>query len=203
MAEHLVENHHPSELALFHLNPRVGNVDAIAGSLRANGQYKPVLVNKGSHTGRPNEVLAGNHTVMAIRDLAEQYPDEDRWQSVACWIVDVDDDRATRIVAADNRTSELGSFDDRLLLELLAELDELDGTGYEPNDLQALEDLLGGAPSLEDLEKEVGEPTEADSYTIVRLAVDPVIGKQWDEHRKGFDNDTDALEALLDGAEEE
>lgn len=199
----MTDTEHPSELNLFHMNPRVGNVPAIMASLRANHQFKPVVVNTGTHTGRPNEVLAGNHTVMAIRNLAEQYPDEEQWQNVLVHRIDVDDDRATRIVAADNRTSELGSFDDRLLLELLGDLDELDGTGYEPNDLQALEDLLEGAPSLEDLEKEVGEPTEADNYTIVRLAVDPAIGKQWEDHRKGFDNDTDALEALLDGTEEE
>lgn len=137
-----LETHHPADLALFHKNPRVGDVDAIAGSLRANGQYKPVVVNRGTHTGRPMEVLAGNHTVKAFRQLAEEYPSDDRWQSVDCWVVDVDDDRAGRIVAADNRTSELGGFDDRLLAELLSEFDDLEGTGYDPQDLDDLANML-------------------------------------------------------------
>ena len=141
-----LEAHRPAELALHHRNPRQGNIAAIAGSLRANGQYKPIVVNRGTHTGRPMEVLAGNHTLMAIRNLAETHPSDDRWASVDCWVIDVDDDRATRIVAADNRTSELGTFDDRLLAELLGELDDLEGTGYTDSDLDELVDSLDDEP---------------------------------------------------------
>lgn len=137
-----VQTFHPSELSLFHLNPRSGDTALIAGSLRANGQYRPVVVNKGTHTGRPMEVLAGNHTLMAIRDLAEKYPDDDRWQSVLAVVHDVDDDRAARIVAADNRTATVGGFDDRILAELLGGLDDLDGTGYDMDDLADIEALL-------------------------------------------------------------
>jgi hypothetical protein len=56
--------------------------------------------------------------------------------------VDVDEDQAARIVAADNRTSDLAEYDERLLLELLAELPDLDGTGYDPGDLAELEKTL-------------------------------------------------------------
>lgn len=148
------EVHHPSELNLFHKNPRLGDVDAIAASLRANNQYKPITVNRGTHTGRPLEVLAGNHTVKAFRDLAEKYPEDERWQEVDCWVIDVDDDRATRIVAADNRTAEKGSFDDEMLLELLSSLDDLEGTAYEQDDLDQLERLIA----------EAGVGTETDEH---------------------------------------
>lgn len=121
-------------LHTYHRNPRRGNVAVIASSLTVNGQYRPVVVNAGTHTGRPNEVLAGNHTLMAARDLG--------WASVAAVTVDVDDDQAMRIVAADNRTADLGEYDDRLLLELLAELPDLDGTGFDPGDLTDLEAAL-------------------------------------------------------------
>lgn len=188
---------HPSELALYHRNPRQGNTTTIASSLRANSQYKPVTVNRGTHTGRPFEVLAGNHTVMAIRDLAEQHPDDERWQTVLVHIIDVDDDRAARIVAADNRTAELGGFDDRLLVELLADLPDLDGTGYDPGDLQALEDLIAGPPDLDDLHDDVGDPLEDDFNKTIRLAVHPDTLKNWLEHRKQFTSDTDAMDALL------
>ena len=120
-----------SELRTYHRNPRKGNTQVIAQSLVVNGMYRPIVVNAGTHTGRPLEVLAGNHTLMAARDLG--------WESVAAVTVDVDDDQAARIVAADNRTSDIGEYDDRLLLELLADLPDLDGTGYDPGDLEALE----------------------------------------------------------------
>lgn len=193
------EAHHPAKLALFHQNPRVGDVDAIAGSLRANGQYKPVVVNRGTHTGRPLEVLAGNHTVMAMRNLAEEYPSDDRWQEVSAWVIDVDDDRATRIVAADNRTAELGSFDDRLLAEMLAGLEDLEGTGYEETDRAALEDLLTGAPSLDDLADEYGDPEDDDFNVMVRISVSPPVADQWRDYAKGHDSEGEAFEALLDG----
>lgn len=143
-----LETHHPAELALFHKNPRIGDVDAIAASLRANGQYKPVVVNRGTHTGRKMEVLAGNHTVKAFRQLAEDYPSDDRWQTVDAWVIDVDDDRAGRIVAADNRTSDLGGFDDDTLLSLLSDLSDLEGTGYVQDDLDDL------SAALEELDRE-------------------------------------------------
>lgn len=131
----------PSELALYHRNPRVGNVEVIANSLVAHGQYKPVVVNKGTHTGRSNEVLAGNHTVKAFRDLIETEPDNPRWRTVIGYVIDVDDDAAARIVAVDNRSAELGTFDDAALADLLSSLGELDGTGYTADDLS---DLLAG-----------------------------------------------------------
>lgn len=125
------------DLRTYHRNPRRGNTVVIAQSLTVNGQYRPIVVNAGTHTGRPNEVLAGNHTLMAARDLG--------WSSVAAVTVDVDEDQAARIVAADNRTADLGEYDDRLLLELLADLPDLDGTGYDEGDLADLERVLADA----------------------------------------------------------
>lgn len=89
-------------------NPRRGDVQAIKGSIVANGIFRPVIVNKGTYTDKPNEILAGNHTVKAIRELAEENPDDLRWQQVEVWMVDVDSERAARIVLADNRTADLG-----------------------------------------------------------------------------------------------
>ncbi|MBF6332406.1 hypothetical protein [Nocardia transvalensis] len=191
---------HPSELNLFHKNPRRGNVAVIKASLRANGQYKPVVVNIGTHTGRPNEVLTGNHTVIAIRDLAEEYPDAEQWQQVLIHEIDVDDDRAARIVAADNRTSEVGGFDDRLLLELLSDLPDLDGTGYDDTDITALEDIIAGAPDLDALEDEVGEPEPDDHLVSLSLKVEPDLQRAWATHRKNFSDDSAALSVLLDDA---
>ncbi|MCB1126679.1 MAG: hypothetical protein KDM81_09305 [Verrucomicrobiae bacterium] len=133
----------PHDLNTYHRNARVGNVDAIAASLNVNGQYKPICVNIGTHTGRPREVLAGNHTLKAFRDLALQHPDDPRWAKILVHWVDVDEDRATRIVLADNKTADMGTYDNEALLELIDSLGgDLDGIGYTTDDLTELADLV-------------------------------------------------------------
>jgi hypothetical protein len=131
----------PSELNVFHRNARIGDVDAIAGSLKANGQFKPIVVNIGTHTGRPREVLAGNHTLKAFRNLAEQDPFDERWAEIAAHWVDVDDDMATRIVLVDNRAFDSGEFDAEGLVNLLNDVGTT-GTGYTDADLDDLEVAL-------------------------------------------------------------
>ena len=133
----------PADLHTFHRNPRRGDVDAIAASLKENGQFKPIVVNVGTHTGRPNEVLAGNHTLMAFRQLREQNPFDAYYSGIKAHILDVDDDMANRIVLADNQTHELGEgTDDEVVYELLSKIGTT-GTGYEDTDLDALEAALG------------------------------------------------------------
>lgn len=170
-------------------NPRRGRVDVIAESLRVNGQYRPIVVNAGSLTGRPNEVLAGNHTLLAAKSLG--------WAELDVWLVDVDAAAAKRIVAADNRTAEVGTFDQEALLELLESLDDLDGTGYTPTDLQTLEELLAGPPDLDELHGDVGDPLEEDNHTVVRLVLEPDMAAVWSAHRKSFDSDTAALRGAM------
>lgn len=109
-------------------NPRRGNISAIAESLRVNGQYRPLVVNK-----RTREILAGNHTWHAAQALG--------WTEIAVTWVDVTDQDAARIVLVDNRTSDLATYDNVLLSELLAELDEppmLEGSGFHDDDLNSL-----------------------------------------------------------------
>ncbi|MGI5139361.1 MULTISPECIES: ParB/RepB/Spo0J family partition protein [unclassified Streptomyces] len=120
------------DLSVYHRNPRTGDVDAIAESLRVNGQYKAIVVNRGTHTGRPNEILAGNHTWTAAKQLG--------WDQIAATFVDVSDEDAARIVVVDNRTSDLAGYDSELLADILDELPDLDGTGYDQDALDKLLD---------------------------------------------------------------
>lgn len=132
----------PTTLSTFHQNARIGDVDAIMGSLKVNGQYKPIVVNVGTHTGRPLEVLAGNHTLKAFLRLGELNPFDAQWNEISVHWVDVEDEMATRIVLADNRSFEQGEgFDPAALLALLDEVGT-EGTGYVEADLDALEEAL-------------------------------------------------------------
>ncbi|MFI6497162.1 ParB/RepB/Spo0J family partition protein [Nonomuraea typhae] len=112
-------------------NPHRGDVDVIARSIEKNGFYGTVLVQ-----ANRMRIIAGEHRWRGAKaNGLEQVP---------ALVIDVDDDTATRIMLADNRTAEFGGYDDQLLAELLSDLDDLDGTGWSDNDLN---DLLADANS--------------------------------------------------------
>lgn len=132
-------------------NPRRGDVDAIARSLEAHGQYRPLVVNEPTR-----EVLAGNHTLAAAVSLG--------WEEIAVTFVDVDEDAAARIVLIDNRTNDLASWDDSSLSDLLASLDSLDGTGFEDSDLAAL--LSSYSENGDEAEADEGEERVRYSFSV-------------------------------------
>ncbi len=106
-------------------NPRRGDIEMIAESLRANGQFRPLVVQAGT-----NVVLAGNHTLQAAIKLG--------WPTVAVTRIEVDDDAAKRIVLADNRASDAGDYDVQDLAALLSSLGDLDGSLYTEDYLSKL-----------------------------------------------------------------
>ncbi len=119
-------------------NPRRGDVQGIAESLRVNGQYSPIVADL-----RNGNILAGNHTWKAAKSLG--------WGEVAVIYVDVDDAQAKRILLADNRTSDLATYDRPNLIKLIERLrPDLNGTGWDRRSLEQLqqledeEDLFGG-----------------------------------------------------------
>lgn len=138
------------DVRLFHKNARRGNVEAIAKSLTIHGQYRAVVINKGTHTGRKNEVLAGNHTVKAARELG--------WKSIAANLVDFDEDQAMRVVLIDNALSDKATYDIPELTDILQNLDDLEGTGYTEEDLDK---LLNGLEDGEESDPKDSETEEA------------------------------------------
>lgn len=113
-------------------NPRRGNIAVIKKSLRKHGQYKTIVVQADDpeHPENGGTVLGGNHTLMAAKELG--------WDTMRVDIWDVDDEQARAIVLVDNRTTDLADYDDRLLAELLAQVEDLDSTGYDPYDVDKL-----------------------------------------------------------------
>lgn len=129
----------PATLSPFHKNPRRGDVDAIAEAMSELGQYKPIVVNKGTYTGRPEEILAGNHTHQAVTRLG--------LPSIDVVYVDVDDDTAAKIVLADNRTGDLGTYDNDVLFERLGALQSLTATGFTKADYDSILAELNPTPA--------------------------------------------------------
>jgi ParB-like chromosome segregation protein Spo0J len=132
------------ELKRFPSNPREGDIGAISESLRVLGQYRPVIVNK-----RNNQILKGNHTVAAASALG--------WTEVAVAFVDVDDEQATRIVLADNRTADKATYDNDLLVSAVASLKTLEGSGFDSEDLADIAKGKESTPNSVKVKFQIGD----------------------------------------------
>ncbi|MFG2404253.1 hypothetical protein ACGFR8_07915 [Streptomyces brevispora] len=208
------------ELTPFPGNAKRGNVDTILNSLRRSGQYRGLVVRE--IPDGPLIVLAGNHTMQAIAahgpgncgqtvktgrktrpcGLCQNDPS---WETGArCEIVRCDEDTARRINIVDNRASDLGTYDYEALSELLAGLDDLDGTGYTPRDVEDITALLTAPPDeVQELADHHGEPNEDIFRPKISMSVDAETFDRWrialDAHPG---NDDEAkLSGLLDEVE--
>jgi ParB-like chromosome segregation protein Spo0J len=120
-------------------NPRLGDVEAVKRSYVMFGQRKPVVARRSGPTAKSGTVIAGNHQLAAAIELG--------WTHLA--VVWTDDDEATAqaFALADNRTSELGGYDDRALLGMLTAVQRADAalfeaTAYQGKDLARLLERL-------------------------------------------------------------
>lgn len=131
-------------------NPRRGDVDAVASSLSRFGQRKPIVVRKDDGT-----IIAGNHTWQAAKKLG--------WSEIAVAYVGDDDVTAQAYALADNRTAELGDYDDELLKQLIESVGQIDSdllhdTGWSDDAVkELLEKIESELPKVID-EDEVPEP---------------------------------------------
>lgn len=135
-------------------NPRRGDINMIADSLAYHGQYRPIVAQRST-----GYILAGNHTYQAAKHLG--------WDTIAVTWLDVDESTGDRILVADNRTSDLASYNNDALSELLHSLPDLDGTGFTRLDLDELDGLF-------DSDKEPAETpvTEPKAKPTIAIGVD-------------------------------
>lgn len=114
-----------NELKQHPKNPRKGNVALIQQSIDHNGWYGAALVQKST-----GYIIAGNHRVQAAKAAGAT--------KIPILEIDCDDDTATRILLADNRTNDTATYEQESLAEILKELSAaegaLDGTGYNVED---------------------------------------------------------------------
>jgi ParB-like chromosome segregation protein Spo0J len=109
-------------------NARAGNVEAIKASIRANGFYGRLLVRKATM-----EICLGNHRWQAMRELgAKKVPVE---------VLDITEREALKILAVDNRASDLAGYDEARLADLLKSIQaegDLVAVGYSDDDLERI-----------------------------------------------------------------
>ena len=179
IADSLLPLAHPvAQLNTLPGNPRRGDIDAVARSYEQFGQRKPIVAK------RDGTVIAGNHQLQAARQLG--------WEKIAVVFVDDDDQTAKAFALADNRISDLGTYDDDLLAAMLKDVatDEnlLEATGYSATDVQF---LLDGFEAV-DLN---GSEDDGDVYTrSVNIPQYDIVG---DEPDVGALVDTGKYETLI------
>jgi ParB-like chromosome segregation protein Spo0J len=110
-------------------NPNRGQVAEIEASIETNGWFGAILAQRSS--GR---IVAGEHRWRAAVNAG--------WAELPVIWLDVDDDRARRILLADNRFATLAKWDPTALVDLLDDLsvdaDGLAGTGFSQEELARL-----------------------------------------------------------------
>lgn len=158
-------------------NPRNGDIEAIAESIRHNGFVAPVIAQRST-----GHIIAGNHRYMALLSLnAEMIP--------VVWL-DVDDLAARRYLLADNRTSDLGNYDNAVLVDILQRMaseDTIEGTGYTEYDLQALTALT----------EITNEDLDFAQWPTLSFQVPPHVKSAFKEMTAHAGDDREAFEMLL------
>ena len=123
-----ISHESPASLQIHPDNPRTGDVGAIVESIKNNGWHGVVVCQKSTR-----RILVGNHRVKAALLL--------KLDTIPVQWADVDDQRARAILLADNRVSDLGTYDDEILARLVYETAVdglLDSTGYDMEDMDRL-----------------------------------------------------------------
>jgi len=149
MADLSIEYVPTSSLKPYPKNPRKGSVPLIVESIKAHGQYRPVVVNK-----RNGQIVAGHHLWYAMKDLNSP--------TIAVTFIDVDEDQHKRILLMDNRSADVGDYDNDVLVEILQSIENPSvGTGYDED---TVFDILGLSKGKWDKDK-FKNPTDNRSQT--------------------------------------
>ncbi len=179
------------ELKPLEGNPRRGNVEAVMKSYQMFGQRKPIVARQ------DGTVIAGNHQLEAAKRLG--------WKEIAVVVVDDDDTKAQAFALADNRTGDLGGYDDEALVEMLSavefDLDLLEATAYTQQDLDDLRSRFV-APSIDDLADKYGEIDDIDDSDLkptIKIKVRQEVFNRWlDWVAVCAGDDETAINKLLD-----
>lgn len=148
-----------SQLRFFPGNARRGDIDTIANSLKKLGQFRPIVVNRGTkEPAYESVILAGNHTTMAAQRLG--------WDEIDVHWVDVDADTAKRIVLVDNKANDNATYDVEELVNLATELPDLDATGFTRDELDAMLEALENQIDDNDVPDDM-PGTEDDTLTLL------------------------------------
>lgn len=186
-----------SELVRHERNPKAHDVATIAQSIARFGFVEPVVIDE-----RTGKLASGHGRLTALEQMREQGddpPDGIRAKG-STWLVprvvgyrSADDNEASAVLIALNRSGERGGWVDDTLLELLATLSDVDdgfaGVGFDEHDLDSLRQRLDAVEQDADRAKEIDEGKAA-SARVRSLPLDLILsinaGPSFAEAQMGY-----------------
>lgn len=155
------------KLRAWDRNPKRHDIPTLKQSLRRFGYVAPILVDEES-----KRIVAGHGRAEALSELKEEGsdpPSRIELNSRKEWLVPVlrgvrfgNRREAEAYLLADNRLAELGGWNDGLLAEMLGDLDDISGLGWDEADVEVLThvpEFMPGNDSTRIDEKAEGAPT--------------------------------------------
>ena len=197
-----------SEIADATRNPKLHDTEGIGASISRHGLGELPLLDE-----RTECLVAGHGRIHDLRDRygrGESPPGGVMEREDGEWLVPVirgwaseSDAAAVSYLVGSNGLTISGGWDERELSMILSELRDLDpgwldGTGY---DLGDLDDMLALAapPDLDNLSRDLGEPTGRENWPVVRVQVPKHVAAAWRSVVEEHDGDElAALASLLD-----
>ena len=192
-------------------NPKDHDLGVLYQSMKRFGFTNPIIINES--TGK---LLAGHgrlQTIKMMRDNGEKAPDRieveldtgdetiEYWHVPVLYGVSIDNlAEAQAYLIADNRLTELGGWKPMDLMENLSEILEetgnLDGTGYDLDDVETiLSDIERDTFDVSDTMTEIDDETEV-SIAVGRykFKVDAEDFYQWEEMAQSTTNSKDIVD---------
>jgi hypothetical protein len=154
------------QLVTYPGNARRGSIPVIRESIRANDQYRSLVVREHETGGRmQHTMLAGNHTREALALEGRT--------TARCEIISCSDAEARRINMIDNRGNDLASWDtDALTAQLDAFEGDLGGTGWTADQVAKF--------TRTDVPEDDGAPLAQRFELVVELPDQPAQAKLFD-----------------------
>lgn len=159
-------------------NVRQGDVGLIYQSINANDFYSDIIIQKST-----SKIIVGNHRWAAALQAG--------LKEVPVKIIDVDDQKALKILLADNKTSDAATNDEAALAELLKELAEdggLEGSGFDGDDLdQLLSDLEQDSEGASEDSPSLATPGSlAERFGVPPFSVLDARAGYWQERKRAW-----------------
>jgi hypothetical protein len=163
-------------------NPKQHAYDAIAASIQRFGFVSPLIMNEST-----NKLLAGHGRLLALRqlhDAGEAPPAKIEVAVGGDWLVPVVSGvsfdsvlSAEAYLVADNRLTDLGGWDNTVLIELLGEFEDvgiMGDVGYNDEDFS---ELLASIVDVDDTDlpcvdedcSNIGDPGTVDTITDIEV----------------------------------
>lgn len=168
-------------------NPRHGSVEAVRKSYERFGQRKPVVWQR---RGRQKVIISGNHQRLAALELG--------WTHLAAVEFKGTQAEGDAFSLADNRTSDLGTYDDEALVRMLNDVSDADASLLDAisYDREQIDDLGGHRPPP--------TRTDPDDVPVAPAKVLSKVGDIWllGKHRLACGDATspEIMASLMDGA---